>query len=75
MQNAQNKKTSDAQIRATNKYHNSKWRPNVFLDMDKREVIENRISSLGLSSFNEYVKMLIDKDMNGVLYGILDDDK
>lgn len=57
------KKTSDAHIRATNKYANSKWRPNVFIDAGKREDIEKHFASKGYKSFNEYVINLIDEDM------------
>ena len=64
MKNVQEKKkTSDAQIRATKKYSNSKWRPNVYIDMDKREDIEKHFSNKGFKSFNEYVCALIDEDM------------
>lgn len=62
--NIQKKKSTDAQIRATKKYSNSKWRPNVYLDMDKRERIENHFRSKGHKSFNEYVIALINDDMN-----------
>ncbi len=65
MQIAQEKKkTSDAHIRATNKYANSKWRPNVFIDAVKREDIEKHFASKGYKSFNEYVIALIDEDIN-----------
>ena len=64
MKNAQeNKKTSDAQLRASLKYANSKWRPNVFIDKDKQESIETWIAEHGYKSFNEYVCALIDRDM------------
>lgn len=66
MQDAQinKKKSTDAQIRATKKYSNSKWRPNVYLDMCKRENIENHFASKGYKSFNEYVIALVDADMS-----------
>lgn len=65
MQIAQEKKKStEAQIRATKKYSNSKWRPNVYLNMDKREDIEKHFNDKGYKSFNEYVIALIDADMN-----------
>ena len=65
MQNAQEnkKKSTEAQIRATKKYSNSKWRPNVYLNMDKREDIEKHFVGKGYKSFNEYVIALIDEDM------------
>lgn len=59
----ENKKTSDAQLRASLKYANSKYRPNVFIDADKRESIERWFTGKGYKSFNEYVCALIDKDM------------
>ena len=65
MQIAQEKKkTSEAHIRATNKYANSKWRPNIFIEADKREVIEKHFTSKGFKSFNEYVIDLIAHDMS-----------
>ena len=59
----ENKKTSDAQLRASLKYANSKYRPNVFIDADKRESIERWFTGKGYRSFNEYVIALINKDM------------
>lgn len=39
MQTAQKeKRTSEAQLRANKKYSNSKWRPNVYLNMEDREL-------------------------------------
>lgn len=65
MQNAQEKKkTSEAHIRATNKYANSKWRPNIFIEATKRKDIENHFASRGFRSFNEYVIYLINQDMS-----------
>lgn len=58
------KKSTEAQIRATKKYSNSKWRPNVYLNMDKREDIEKHFKDKGYKSFNEYVIALIDEDMS-----------
>ena len=63
MHNAQEKKTSEAQIRAVKKYANSKYRPNVFIDADKREDIEKHFANKGYKSFNEYVIALINEDM------------
>ena len=64
MKNTQeNKKTSDAQLRASLKYANSKWRPNMFIDADKRESIERWFTNKGYRSFNEYVIALINEDM------------
>ena len=62
VENAQ-KKTSEARLRANKKYSNSKWRPNVYIDKDKQELIERWIAEHGYKSFNEYVCALIDKDM------------
>lgn len=64
MENIQiEKKETEAQKRASRKYKNSKYRPNVFIDADKRESIENWFTSKGYKSFNEYVCALIDEDM------------
>lgn len=57
------KKSTQAQIRATKKYSNSKWRPNIYINMDKREDIEKHFINKGYKSFNEYVIALIDEDM------------
>ena len=58
-----NRKSTDAQIKAKLKYANSRWRPAVYLDADKRELIEKWLTSKGYRTFNEYVCALIDKDM------------
>lgn len=58
------KKTSEARLRASKKYSNSRWRPNIYIDADKRESIERWFTARGYRSFNEYVTALIDKDMN-----------
>ena len=57
------KKTSEARLRASKKYSNSKWRPSVYIDKDKQESIEKWFTDKGYKSFNEYVCALIDKDM------------
>ena len=57
------KKETEAQKRASRKYKNSKYRPNVFIDADKRESIERWFTGKGYKSFNEYVIALIDEDM------------
>lgn len=57
------KKETEAQKRASRKYKNSKYRPNVFIDADKRESIERWFAGKGYKSFNEYVCALIDEDM------------
>ena len=57
------KKSTDAQIRATKKYSNSKWRPNIYLDMNRRKEIEEHFRNKGHKTFNEYIIALIDKDM------------
>lgn len=57
------KKETEAQKRASRKYKNSKYRPNVFIDADKRESIERWFTGKGYKSFNEYVCALIDEDM------------
>lgn len=57
------KKETEAQKRASRKYKNSKYRPNVFIDADKRESIERWFICKGYKSFNEYVCALIDEDM------------
>lgn len=64
MENIQKeKKETEAQKRASRKYKNSKWRPNIFIDADKRESIERWFTRKGYKSFNEYVISLIDEDM------------
>lgn len=62
METAQ-KKTSEAQIRANKKYANSKWRPAIYLNLDKREIVENHFLNKGFKTFNEYVNDLISKDL------------
>lgn len=62
MENTQ-KKTSEARLRASKKYSNSKWRPNIYIDTDKRKSIETWFTNKGYKSFNEYVCALIDEDM------------
>lgn len=57
------KKVTDAQLRATKKYANSKYRPNVFIDKDRQVDIERHFKGKGYRSFNEYVIALIDEDM------------
>ena len=65
MQTAQKeKRTSEAQLRANKKYSNSKWRPNVYLNMENREDIEKHFANKGFKSFNEYVIDLINQDMS-----------
>ena len=63
MQTAQKKKTSDAQLRASLNYANSKWRPNIFLNKSKKTEIENHYQKIGIKSFNEYVMHLIENDI------------
>ena len=65
MKNVQ-KKTSEARLRASKKYSNSKWRPNIYIDTDKREPIERWYTEKGYKSFNEYVCDLIVQDMGKV---------
>lgn len=57
------KKVSDAQLRASKKYANGKYRPNVFMDKDEEPIIKNRMNELGYKTFNEYVGALIEYDM------------
>lgn len=57
-------KLSEAQKKAHKKYSNSKWRPNVYIDPNKRELIEKWFTAKGHRSFNEYVIALINKDMD-----------
>lgn len=63
MENTQNKKTSEAHIRAGKKYANSKWRPNIYLNKELREDIESHYQKKGYQSFNEYVTALVIADM------------
>lgn len=58
------KKTSQAQIRASKKYANSKYRPNVYIDKDRQADIERHFKGKGYRSFNEYVIALVDEDMS-----------
>lgn len=44
-------------------YKNKKWRPSIFINIDKRESIEKWFTAKGYRSFNEYVIALIDEDM------------
>ena len=44
------------------KYKNSKWRPSVFIDADKRENIENWLKDNGYKSINEYLLHCLVKD-------------
>lgn len=60
------KKTSEARLRASKKYSNGKWRPNVYINMDKREQIESWFKEKGYRSFNEYVIALIDGDIKNI---------
>lgn len=60
MQN--NKKTTDAQLKATKKYANSKYRPNVYLPKDKQEEIEIHFNEKGCKTFNEYIISLLKND-------------
>lgn len=43
-------------------YKNSKWRPNIFIDADKRENIENWLQDNGYKSINEYLLKCLKKD-------------
>ena len=43
-------------------YKNSKWRPNIFIDADKRENIENWLKDNGYKSINEYLLYCLIKD-------------
>lgn len=57
-------KESESQRKATRKYISKQWRPSVYIAKDKQELIEKWIAAHGYKSFNEYVCVLIDKDMN-----------
>lgn len=66
MENTQKKqeyKYSEARIKANQKYANSKWRPNIFLDKALQPDIESHYKSKGYKSFNEYVTALVIADM------------
>ena len=43
-------------------YKNSKWRPNIFIDADKRENIEYWLQDNGYKSINEYLLKCLKKD-------------
>lgn len=56
-------KTSDAQKRATLKYSNSKYRPNIYVDKEKETLIKNHCLENGFDSVNSWVNWLIDKEL------------
>ena len=58
-----NKKTSEAHNRASLKYANSKYRPNVFINKERQTDIEKHFKSKGYKTFNEYIIALINEDM------------
>lgn len=43
-------------------YKNSKWKPNIFIDADKREIIEIWLNKNGYKSINEYLLYCLVKD-------------
>lgn len=43
-------------------YKNSKWKPNIFIDADKREIIEIWLNKNGYKSINEYLFECLKKD-------------
>lgn len=47
-------------------YKNSKWRPSIFINNDKRGAIEKWFTDKGYHSFNEYIIALISEDMRSV---------
>lgn len=49
-------------IKSGIEYKNSKWRPNVFIDADKREVIENWLKDHRYKSINEYLFECLKRD-------------
>ena len=55
-------KYTDARIKANQKYANSRWRPNVFIDANKRETIETWLSEQGYKSINAYLLECLRKD-------------
>ena len=54
VENRQNK-TSDAKLKANKKYSNSRWRPNIYINMEYWEIIENWLIDNGYKSINDYV--------------------
>lgn len=62
METAQNE-TTEKKFNSGLKYKNSKWRPAVFFDAEKREIIESHFLNKGFKTFNEYVNDLISKDL------------
>lgn len=62
-QKKQEYKYSEARIRANQKYANSKWRPNIFIDKELQPNIEKHFKEKGYKSFNEYVIALVLADM------------
>lgn len=57
------KKVTDAQLRASKKYANSKYRPNVYMAKEMETVVLKRIDELGYKSFNEYACALVEYDL------------
>ena len=55
-QKKQEYKYTDARIKANKKYANSRWRPNIFIDVDKR------LNNHGYKSLNEYVIDCLKRD-------------
>lgn len=62
MENRQNKKTSDAKLKANRKYSNSRWRPNIYINVEYREAIENWLIDNGYKSINDYVIKSLKRD-------------
>ena len=56
---------SDAGKKADLKYKNSKWRPNVMIEKEKRVFVENYYHERGFSSFNEWVNDIVEKEVLG----------
>lgn len=65
MENAHKKqeyKYTVARVKANQKYANSRWRPNIFIDADKRKSIEMWLEEHGYKSINAYLLECLRKD-------------
>lgn len=64
MENAHKKeyKYTEARIKANQKYANSRWRPNIFIDAEYRDSIEAWLNEHGYKSINAYLLDCLKKD-------------
>ena len=57
------KKITKAREETTKRYVAKQWRPSVYIDKTLQNEIEQHFMQKGFKSFNEYVKALIEADM------------